>query len=150
MSHIALIKTQITDLEAVKLACAELGLTFLENQTTCKFWPNAGTAQEHPCTHAIGLPKGNYCMELGLVRTATGYDLVGDELLKWDEKDDSGYNWTRSLMGRDRNPLGVNFGKLLQSYGVNKATIEAKRRGYMVSRQYVPNTQTIQLVVTGV
>ena len=151
MSHIATIKTEITDLEAVKLACQELGLEFMEGQTTCAFWPNEGAPQLQPCTHAIKLPVGAYRMELGLVKTAKGYDLVGDDLLKLAETDvnQSGNFWCQQIFGMNKNPLGKNFGKLLQAYGLNKATMEAKRRGYLVARQYVPNTQKVQLVVTG-
>jgi hypothetical protein len=146
MSHIATIKTQITDLEAVKLACKELGLTFLENQTTCKFWPSWGRAQEHPCSHAIALPVGTYEMTLGLVREKDGsYTLVGDDMLHLDD-----VMTCRLILGRDTNPLGSKYGKFLQAYGLNKATMEAKRKGYIVTRKYVPNSTSVQLVVTGV
>lgn len=144
MSHIATIKTEIKDIEAVKLACAELGLEFKENQKTCKFWPTAGRPQEHPCEHAVALPIGSYEMELGLVKTETGYSLVGDNLLHHDDP-----TVCQTLFGLDKNPLGKNYSKLLQLYAVNKATIESKKRGYLVQRQYVPGTQKIQLVVTG-
>jgi hypothetical protein len=151
MSHIATIKTEIKDLEAVKLACKELGLEFRENQKTCAFYPESGTPQQHPCDHAIKLPEGDFPMELGLVKTANGYDLVGDELLKISEEDGehNGGFWVPKIFGMETNPLGTNYSKLLQLYAVNKATIESKKRGYLVKRQYVPGTQKIQLVVTG-
>jgi len=147
MSHIVAIQTEIKDIEAVKRACAELGLEFKENQTTCAFWPSQGKPQTHPCTHAIALPVGHYKMELGLVRQPSGsYTLVGDELLKLDNNE---HGWCERIFGRLTNPLGKNFNKLLQLYGVNKATIEAKKRGYLVTRSIVPGTQKIQLAVTG-
>lgn len=151
MSHIATIKTEIKDLEAVKLACAELGLEFLEGQKTCKFYPKAGSPQTHPCDHAIKLPEGNgsFAMELGLVKTEKGFDLVGDDLLKLSENCENGQFWCETIFGMEKNPLGKNFNKLLQLYAVNKATIESKKMGYLVKRQYVPGTQKIQLVVTG-
>jgi hypothetical protein len=150
MSHIVSIATEIKDIEAVKRACAELGLVFKENQTTCKFWH----AQQHTCTHAIELPKGSlpYAMELGLVRQASGsYSLVGDELLRLGAEDEAYHEkgWPKRLVGTDTNPLGTNFNKLLQLYGVAKATIEAKKRGYLVTRSQVPGTNKIQLCVTG-
>lgn len=146
MSHIVSIQTAIKDIDAVKAACAELGLEFKENQRTCAFWPTGGAPQTHPCTHAIALPVGTYRMELGLVLKPDGtYELVGDELLKLD---DTSY-WNKALFGLERNPLGQNFNKLLQLYGVHKATLEAKKRGYLVTRTVIPNTQKIQLTVTG-
>ena len=150
MSHIATIQTSITDIEAVKLACKELGLTFKENQKTCDFWPTGGKPQQHPCDHAIGLPAGKYAMELGLVKTDKGYDLVGDNLLHLSEKnkDASGEYWCQEIFGMNRNPLGEKYGKFLQSYGLNKASLEARRKGYLVTRQAGKNG-AIKLVVTG-
>ncbi|MGN6556202.1 MAG: hypothetical protein ACTHLW_21030 [Verrucomicrobiota bacterium] len=151
MSHIATIATTITDLNAVKLACAELGLTFNENQTTCMFWPDAGQPQLQPCDHAIQLPSGSYKMELGLVRNPDGsYALVGDDLLHQSEADGpTGEYWVKAIFGMDKNPLGRKFQKLIQLYGVHKTTLEAKKKGWLVNRSYVPGTQKIQLTVTG-
>ncbi|MDB6027519.1 MAG: hypothetical protein JWM68_3742 [Verrucomicrobiales bacterium] len=149
MSHIATIQTQITDLEAVKRACKELGLVFKENQTTCAFWPSGNQPQLHPCTHAVELPVGDFRMELGLVKTGNTYSLVGDDLLHMSEKDGQvGVNWCKDIFGRETNPLGQKFGKFLQLYGVHKATMEAQRKGYLVTRKVGANN-SIQIVATG-
>jgi|SRR5579884_1968719 len=150
MSHIAEIKTELKDLEAVKAACKELGLTFHEGQKTCAFYPTEAGAQQHPCDHAIGLPVGDYKMELGLTKQANGtFSLVGDNLLQLAHTDDSGDYWCKRIFGRETNPLGSKFGTFIQHYAVHKATIEARKRGYMVNRVAGKNG-AIQLVVTGI
>ncbi|MDB6017688.1 MAG: hypothetical protein JWR19_2177 [Pedosphaera sp.] len=149
MSHIATIKTAITDLEAVKRACKELGFTFKENQKTCAFWPTGSKPQQCACDHAIELPSGNYKMELGLVKTDTGYDLVGDELMKLSEKDKRGPFWCKHIFGMDKNPLGQNFGRFIQHYGLHKTQIEAAKKGWLTTRKVVPGTDKIQVHITG-
>lgn len=141
MSHIATVKTEIRDLKALAAACKELGLTFVENQKTCRFW----NGKTEPCDHAITLPARKQAMDLGLKQTKTGFDLVGDAYLQRDDKGTCNY-----VFGRETNPLGKSFGALIQLYGVHKSTIEAQKRGYLVKRQILPGTQKIQLVVTGV
>lgn len=154
MSHIAKIKTEIKDLEAVRLACDELGLTFLENQKTCAFWPVERKPQQHPCDHAIRLPAGHFAMELGLVKTETGYDLVGDELLHIDEKHTGKYGrtgkeWCKNIFGTEVNPLGSNLGRFIRSYTANKVEIEAAKRGWLVSRSVVAGTNEIKMTLSG-
>lgn len=147
MSHIATIKTEITDLEALELACKELGLEFKEGQTSCLFRPQMNKTDTIPCSHAISLPKGQHWMELGLVKSDKGYNLVGDELLELHEEDDNGLAWARMIYARDTNPLGRKYGKLLQSYAVHKTVIEARRKGWSVKRTQVG--AKVQLTVTG-
>src|SRR5437016_6251552 len=95
MSHVAAIKTEITDLEALKRACDELGLTFKEGQTTYKWfgqWVNDYHGEDAAyksgidpkdygkCAHAIGVPGSGY--EIGVVKLPNGnftliYDFFG-------------------------------------------------------------------------
>jgi hypothetical protein len=145
MSHIATIATQITDIEAVRHACAELGLTFVENQKTCAFWPSSGKPQLHPCDHAVTLPVGQFKMELGLVRDKAGcYSLVGDDMLHLNDR-----STCQMIFGRDTNPLGTKFNKLMQLYAVHKTQIEAKRKGWIVTRKVVAGSNKIQLSISG-
>ena len=41
--------------------------------------------------------------------------------------------------GHVEKEVGVNYGKLLQLYGVWKTALEATRKGYMVTRQPLKN-----------
>ena len=47
------------------------------------------------------------------------------------------------------NEVGKNYGKLLQLYGVHKATIEARKKGLSVIRRQNVNG-SIKLVLMGV
>ena len=47
------------------------------------------------------------------------------------------------------NEVGTGFGKLLQLYGVHKATMEARKKGLSVVRRQQPNG-AIKLVLMGV
>ncbi len=150
MSHIATIKTEIKDLEALKLACRELGLTFLENQKTCKFYPVQNKPPLHPCDHAIAMPTHadkTMDMELGLVKTPTGYNIAADDLMLLSENCPDGQFWAKHIFGTEVNPLGKKYGKLLQAYGVNKAILEARRKGYTATRKHVNGS--IQVCITG-
>jgi len=51
--------------------------------------------------------------------------------------------------GHVEKEVGPNFGKLLQLYGVHKATAEARRKGYLAQRR-AGKGGNIQLVVTGI
>ena len=44
--------------------------------------------------------------------------------------------------------VGKNFSRLLQLYGVHKTSLEARRKGYMVTRQSLKNG-SIKVMITG-
>ena len=146
MSHCVSIKTKLTDLAAVKLACEEMGLTFKPDQKHYKWWgtsvgdyplPNGFTkADLGKCEHAIGVPGTDW--EVGVCKL----------------KDGSGYTLLYDFYGSSGQPIlkalgGEQAPKFVQTYGVHKATLEAKKKGYFVTRTTNPQGQP-RLVITGV
>ena len=110
MSHFTTIETQIKDIEALKAACAEMGLAVMQNGQARGY-----DGKTHNGEYVIKL-KGPF--DIALNRQANGtFQLVTDW---WDE--------------HVEKEVGKNFGRLLQLYGVHKATTEARRKGYSVSR----------------
>ena len=108
MSHFATIKTQIKDIEALREACAEIGLLVLQNTEARGYEGN-----RHRGEYVIAL-KGPY--DIALNRQADGtYGLTTDW---WD--------------GHVEKEVGKDYGKLLQLYGVHKAIREARQRGFSV------------------
>lgn len=144
MSHVSTIATEVTDLAAVEALCKEKGWTFMRDQRTYAWYGTsvgdyplpAGMKAEDlgKCSHAIKVPGCEY--EIGLVRNAkTG-----------------GYRLAYDFWGPGKKlqeAIGENGGTFLQGYGVCKATLIAKSKGYMVSRSTLPNG-TVKLQVSGV
>ena len=110
MSHFTTINTQIKDMEALRSACAELGLALLQNAEARGY----GSQQQHG-DFVIRL-KGPY--DVALNRQADGsFGLSTDW---WD--------------GHVEKEVGQNYGRLLQLYAVHKASREARNRGLSVQR----------------
>ncbi len=127
MSHWTTIKTQIRDIPALRAAVAELGLT-LEQDTEARGW--AGNRKKGE--YVIRL-KGAY--DVALNRNTEGaYDLDAD--------------WYTGKGGTVAAEVGERFSKLVQLYGVHRATIAARQRGHQVTRSTGNNGQ-IRLVITG-
>lgn len=123
MSHFTTIQTEIKDIAALRSACAEMNLLVLENTDARGFATNKLKA-----SYVIRL-QGPY--DIALNRNAHGaYELTTD----W---------WA----GHVEKEVGKNFGRLLQLYGVHKALMEARKRGYHVSRHNQPNGE-IKLTLT--
>ncbi len=143
MSHIVKIATEIRDVEAIKLACAELGLVFKENQKTYKWWGES--VGDYP------LPEGITKDELGTCEHAIGVNGTPWEIGLMRNKQTNGLRIVFDFYGHQGAPLMAAIGKggekLLQMYGVHKATIEAKKRGLLVSRAQLG--QKIKLTVSG-
>jgi len=146
MSHVTTVKAEIHDIKALAAACAELGLTFKENQQTYKWWgtsvgnyplPEGFTVEDlGKCQHAIGVPGTEWEIGVAQPRNGKGYRLLFD------------------FYGNRGEPIlnaigGQQASKLVQLYAVHKATLEAEKRGLLVQRKTVPGTQKIQLVCTG-
>lgn len=151
MSHVVAIKTELRDIEAVKRACAELGLTLKENQKKIRWfgrWVNDYSAadaayklgidvkQYGTCDHAIEVPGSNY--DVGLIHNpeTNGYKIY--------------FDFYGSQGAKIQQAIGVGGERLLQYYGVNKAEMEAEKMGYFSERTVVPGTQKIQVTITGV
>ena len=122
--HVASIKLEVKNLDALKAACQRLGLEFREGQTTYAWFgyfagdaplPEGFTAQDlGKCTHAIQVPGASY--EIGVAFKNGVWRLL------WD-------SW-RS--GGLEQALGPDCNKLRQAYGVEAAKLEAQRQGYSV------------------
>ena len=125
MSHFTEIKTQIKDIEALRLAVQELGLTLLQNAEARGYYENK--------------TKGDYVVQL-----KGPYDIAVNK------QADGTFGLTADLwQGHVEKEIGQGYGKLLQHYGVHKATIEARKNGLSVLRRHQPNG-AIKLVLMGV
>ena len=124
MSHFATIKTQIKDINALKAACNELGLTVAENSEARGYNDN----RQHG-DYVVRL-KGPYDIAVNRQQDGT-YGLTTDW---WD--------------GHVEKEVGKDFGRLLQIYGVHKAMAEARRKGYTVTRGILKGG-AIKLTIAG-
>jgi hypothetical protein len=125
MSHFTTIKTQIKDIAALTAACKEMSLTLLQNATARGYEQNT-----RPGDYVIQL-NGPYDIALNQQPDGT-YGLTTD----W---------WS----GHVEKEVGKDYGRLLQLYGVHKASLEAKKKGYSVLRQ-AKQDGSIKLVLMGV
>ena len=124
MSHFTTIKTQIKDITALRLACEEMKLPLLPNADARGY-----NGQARHGDFVIQL-RGPY--DIAVNRQSDGtFGLTTD----W---------W----QGHVEEEVGANFGKLLQLYGVYKATAEARKKGLSVLRQPQRNG-SVKLVLLG-
>ena len=125
MSHFTTITTQVRDVEALRMAVKELGLTLAENASARGYASNE--------------TKGDYVIKL-----KGPYDIA------LNQQPDGSYGITADLWeGYVEKEVGKDYGKLLQLYGVHKASIEARKNGLSVLRRHQPNG-SIKLVLMGV
>jgi len=138
MSHIVTIKTELRDLAAIKAACKRMGWQLVEGQHTFSWWGhyvgdyrafeerlrNLGIKPENygKCDHAIRVPGAKY--EIGLVQTGNQF------IPLWDAYDTGGLQRITEANG---------MGGFLQAYAVEKAKLEARRKGYTVRETALPN-----------
>ena len=122
MSHFTTIKTQIKDLAALRAATNELGLQLLTKTTARGFYQQT--------------MKGDF-----VVRLAGPYDIAVNQ------QPDGTYGLTTDWWdGHVEREVGKDFGRLLQLYGVHKASMEARKKGLSVLRRSQPNG-SIKLVL---
>ena len=122
MSHFTTIKTEIKDIDALRSAVEELGCA-LESKTTARGY--AGS--KLPGDYVVRL-KGPY--DIAVNGQPNGaHELICD--------------WWEGHVARE---VGEKYGKLLQLYGVHKATREAGRKGLLVQRRAQPNG-SIKLII---
>src|SRR6476646_12292961 len=125
MSHFTTIKTQIKDINALRSACQEMGLRLLQKTEARGYYENK--------------IKGDYVIQL-----KGPYDIA------LNKQTDGSYGLTADLwQGHVEKEVGKNYGKLLQLYGVHKASIEARKRGLSVLRRQKEDG-SIKLVLMGV
>jgi len=110
MSHFTTIKTQIKDITALRAACDELGLAMVVNASARGYLENQ--------------IKGDYVIQL-----KGPYDIA------LNHQPDNSYGLTDDLwQGHVEREVGKDYGRLLQLYGVHKASREARKRGHLVRR----------------
>lgn len=124
MSHWTTIKTQIRDAGALTAAARELGLTIIPN-ALARGW--AGATKES--AYVIKLP-GEF--DIAVNRAADGTFALDADFYD----------------GSVAKIAGEGFKRLIQLYGVHKATIEARRKGLSVTRQTMSNG-SIKLAIQG-
>ena len=125
MSHFTTIQTQVRDLAALRSALGEIGLS-LHTGITAR-----GYAQQQLQAAYVIQLHGPY--DIAINPAADGsYGLTTD----W---------WN----GHVEKEVGPQFGRLLQLYGIHKATIEARKRGHMVHR-ITQKDGSIKLTIGGV
>ena len=145
MSHIESAKVVLTDLKAVKLACARLGVEFIEGRKAYTWYGRS--VGDHPlpegmtkeslghCNHVIRVPGVDY--EVGLVELP----------------DKKGYRLAYDFWGSARQGGGLlaKFGKgltnLIDAYSVEALKLKAKAKGYLATEKLVDGK--IHLSVTG-
>lgn len=124
MSHVSEIECKILSLDALKAACARLGLEWLEGKTTYRWWgrwvgdyplPEGVKVEDlGKCTHAIRVPGATF--EIGVV------EKNGEHILIWDFYQSGGLE----------KVLGKGGGKLKQAYTIEQTRALARRAGYQV------------------
>ncbi len=124
MSHFTTIQTQVRDLDALRAALGELGVTLLANTDARGYLNNTLHGD-----FVIRL-KGPYDIALNKVPGGS-YGLTTDW---WD--------------GHVEKEVGSQFGRLLQLYGVHKTMIESRKKGHMVQRK-AQKDGSIKLVIGG-
>ncbi len=125
MSHFTTIQTQVRDLDALRSALGELGVTLLEKTNARGYAGNQ--------------LKGDY-----VIRLQGPYDIA------LNQTPDGSYGLTTDWWdGHVEKEVGAKFGRLLQLYGIHKTTIEARKRGHFVQRK-AQRDGSIKLTIGGV
>jgi len=122
MSHFTAIKTQIKDVEALRSACTELGLTLLQNAMARGYYESQ--------------TKGDFVIQL-----AGPYDIAVN--LQADQTFGLTTDWWD---GHVEGVVGKDYSKLLQLYAVHKASTEARKKGFSVLRRPQKNGE-IKLIL---
>lgn len=150
MSHVVSIRTELRDLDAVRAAATELGMTFVANQKTYKWW--GASVGDHPlptgfkaedlgkCDHALKVPGTTWEVGIAQARNADGTRKPGCFTLLFDFFGTQGQPILKALGGEDAR-------KFTQLYGVHKTLIEARKRGLLARRQ-VGKNGSVQVVLT--
>jgi hypothetical protein len=141
MSHVAEATVQVDDLGLLKAAIARLGWTFVEGQTTYKWYGRwvgdyplpEGVSKDDlgKCEHAVKLPGVNY--EIGVVR-----DAKGGYRLRYDF-------WDRALHDAVGGPTGP---KIAQAYGAEKVLAKARAMHKSVLSQRIDELGRIRIEVS--
>ena len=116
MSHVATLKTRILDLDSLKAAAAELGMTFAEGQTAYRTYYGAKA-----CAHAITVAGATYDVGVEAAKDGQGFELTFD-------------SWGPGA--KLEAVAGRGLGKRLDEYGFAVASVPLRRAGHRISRRY--------------
>lgn len=137
MSHVSKIDVEINDLAALKAACKELNCEWVEGKQTYEWFgrsvgdyplPEGFTADMlGKCNHVIRVPNEIY--EIGVVKVGEKYRLLFDS-----------WGWDNSKhQNKIVSYLGDKLQKLTQRYSACKVEAEARKKGMIFSRSFMPN-----------
>jgi hypothetical protein len=142
MSHVVAISVSIKDLASLRAAAEELGAIWMEGKTNYAWYgrhvgdyplPEGFSASDlGKCSHVIRLPGCAY--EIGVVAHP---QRPGEFTMLYDFWGDG---------ARLKSHFGDGLKRLVQHYGINHATRQARRLGHAVTRHTLP-TGAIQLKV---
>jgi hypothetical protein len=124
MSHFTTIKTEIKDIEALHSACKEMGLGLV--------------ADAEARGYANQFRHGDY-----VIRLSGPYDIAVNRSI--GDTHELTTDWWGGHVEKETGPA---FGKLLQLYGVHKATAEARKKGLSVLRR-AKKDGSIKLILLG-
>jgi Protein of unknown function (DUF1257) len=111
MSHFVTINTQIKDLDALRSALKELGLSLFPQAQARGYEDNK--------------IKGDF-----VIRLNVPYDIA------FNQQPDGTYGLSCDwFLGHVEKEVGKNYSKLLQLYATHKAIREARKKGYSVMRK---------------
>jgi len=159
MSHVAAVKTKVTDLEALKAACAELGFVFNANKKSYRWWgrwEDDSPIPEHlftpaeaarikamsreerrkfmgaflaTCDHSISIPGADYEIALRTMEDGS-YSL--------------GFDWYQqeALLAAIGGPSAP---KLVQGYAKQKLLSDAARYGHLLESEQRLEDGTIKV-----
>jgi len=114
MSHLSSLTSKLDDIEAIKDACKELGLSIREGGTVRYYYQQSNTKADY----IISIPGCNYDVGLSKdVKTGT-YNLIYDKYGNYVE-----------------SKLGKNCSKLVQSATYHKLARGAKLKGCFISKK---------------
>jgi hypothetical protein len=124
MSHYSQVQSEMNDIDAIKKACADLGLTITQGGSVSGYYGKGSNAD-----WVINIPGVNY--EVGLVKD----QITGNYRMVYDK-------WNGSVESK----LGENCRKLVQASTFQKFAPAAEERGWLVAER-VENTQKQSLHV---
>lgn len=130
MSHVALIKLEVKDLDCLSAACKRLGLELVRGQKKYKSYQSGLT-----CDHAIRKPGNESAYEVGVQKQADGrYTLAFDSY---------GQHY-----GIPQYAGGNDLPKLKQWYAAEVAAKHAKRQGWQGVRIMQTNDGRPKVIAT--
>jgi hypothetical protein len=123
MSHFTTIKTQIKDIEAVRLACQEMGLSLLQNAEARGYYENR--------------TKGDY-----IIKLRGPYDIA------LNKQPDGFFGLTADLWnGHVEQEVGQGYGRLLQLYGVHDLANSSRMVARLEESKWFPKPGLMKLPI---